>query len=155
MFTVHTKASTVHGRPRPKDVECFQNRSVHEHYERSTMSEYFWVTLLIIKNYTISSELSTELFSVSLQPIHEYHQVFRHDHEPCRIHIELWNVLFTNVFMQLYPNHLNCTVIGTLENKKIQQSLPLHAPRNLIIVYIMMLKHSQELVCICHCFHVM
>ena len=103
------------------------------------------MTLLIIKNYTISSELSTEVFSVSLQPIHEYHQVFRHHHEPCRIHIELWNVLFTNVFMQLYPNHLNCTVIGKLENKKIQQSLPLHAPRNLIIVYIMMLKHRVSL----------
>lgn len=105
---------------------CFRNRSVHKHYERSTMSEYFWVILLIIKNYTISSELSTELFSVSLQPIHEYHQVFRHDHEPRRIHIyRTWNVLLTNGFMQLYPNHLNCTVIGKLENKKIQQSLPL------------------------------
>jgi len=123
---LHTKANTVHGRPTPKDVECFRNRSVHKHYERSTMSEYFWVILLIIKNYTISSELCTELFSVSLQPIHEYHQVFRHDHEPSRIHnYRTWNVLLTNGFMQLYPNHLNCTVIGKLENKKIQQSLPL------------------------------
>ena len=50
-------AHIVHSRPTLKDVECFQNRSVHEPYERSLYEQTF-MNAPFIKKHAISTEVS-------------------------------------------------------------------------------------------------
>ena len=138
-FKLHTKAHTVRGRPTLKDVERFQNGSVHELYVRSTYKRIL-LSEPSIENYAISNELSTELSNVSLKPIHEHRQVSRRDREPSRIPIRTMERLKKKsrkvrmLVYKLYPNHLDCIVMWKLENNKIKQSLYLNTLRNLIIV---------------------